>query len=201
MCGPDSLLLPLAHVGMGSWLSAESLGRSHPELNPSRCPLRGVALIAWRQYKSLAPWHPTGISELCQVQNAPWDCQSPLLTALPFTFCLPNPSFFSLRSLLSTSPFNLLHTNFKWMISWTWPKTLPFHFYWRKVPISFNFLYLLFSAFAWMALYLPFLMSVFSKQSHMYWLLEVLLEGGKSLFLFKKSFHFIFFHWCFPSKT
>lgn len=200
MCGPDSLFLPLAHAGMGWWLSAESLCGSHPQLNPPWCPLRGAALIAWLQYKSPASWPPTGIYELCQVQNAPWDCLSLLLTALPFTFHLPNPGFFSLRSFLSTSPFNLLHTNFKRMISWTWPITRPFHFSWRSVPISFNFLYLLFSVFAWTALYLPFLMSVFSKQSHMYWLLEVLLEEGKSLFLFKKSFHFIFFTDAFLAK-
>lgn len=180
----------LARGGMGwvrsfSWVLLQALSSAKLTITP---PCRNSLDLSTASSSSIRAW-PVGlkVGQLLKVHacsmTPPGVAGALFFNSLRFNFLLPNLAFFHPPCFLSTSPINLPHTTLRWMFPWTWPITLLLPILLQKCSYFVRFLLSSVSSHCLNSPISAIFNVCFWKQSHMYWLLEVLLERGKSLFL------------------
>lgn len=194
MCGPDSLP-KLSHCLSSWWNGLNKVFQLRPSSGLILSQTHHNAPLqkqSWSQdcfiqlYQGLAPRPQSGTTfeGSCLIHDSPWGCLRPLFQQLctsPFS-CPILPSFILLVSG-APPPINLPHTTLKWMFPSTWPITLLLPVLLQKCSYFVRFLLSSASSHCLNSPISAIFNVWFWKQSHMDWLLEVLLEGGKSLFL------------------
>lgn len=201
--GHIELFISLAPGAVDWWLSAESSsGLIHRQAHrdtpaQKQCWACGCPI---QQFKGLAlgPQTGTTFEGSCQLHRSRRGLLEPSFSTASHFFLLPNLAFI----VLGISPNKpATHNSQMDVFPWTWPGTLLLPILLEKCSYFLQFP--LFSVFS-LCLNSP-ISAIFNvcfwKQSHMYWLLEVLLARGKSLFFPTNIISFPFFHWFFSSKT
>lgn len=194
MCGPDSLP-KLSYFLSSRWDGLSKVFQLSPSSSLILSQTHHNAPLqkqSWfqdcfiQQYQGLAPWPQSGttLEGSCLLHDSSWGCRSPLFQQLcASTSSCPILLSFILLVSWAPPPINLPHTTLRWMFPWTWPITLLLPILLQKCSYFVRFLLSSVSSHCLNSPISAIFNVCFWKQSHMYWLLEVLLERGKSLFL------------------